>query len=59
MQAKINLQIDNPGKLSLHTNKGREFFLPGQIIRLEAKSNYTKIQTLYIFFSIQSNWWSL
>jgi two-component system, LytTR family, response regulator len=43
MQTNINHIIKHPGKLSLHTNKGKEFFLPGQIIRLEAKSNYTKI----------------
>jgi len=43
MQTKINSQSNNSGKLSLHTNRGKEFFLPGQIIRLEAKSNYTKI----------------
>ena len=43
MKTTINQQIINPGKFSLHTNKSKEFFLPGQIIRLEAKSNYTKI----------------
>ena len=29
--------------IKLPTNKGTEFFLPAQIIRLEASSNYTKI----------------
>jgi two-component system, LytTR family, response regulator len=34
--------------ISMHTNKGIHFFLPDHIVRLEAKSNYTKI-----FFSNQ------
>ncbi|MEP7106385.1 MAG: LytTR family DNA-binding domain-containing protein [Ferruginibacter sp.] len=43
MQTKIDPQKNNPGKLSVRTSKGKEFFLPGQIVRLEAKSNYTRI----------------
>lgn len=43
MQINHNQQIDSPGKLNLQTNDGRASFLPGQIIRLEARSNYTKI----------------
>lgn len=33
----------NPASLTLYTRVGREIFLPGQIIRLEAKGNYTKV----------------
>lgn len=43
MLKELNQHIDLPSRLSLHTNKGKQFFLPGQIVRLEAKSNYTKI----------------
>ncbi len=43
MKANISQQINNSGKLSLPTNNGKAVFLPGQIIRLEARSNYTKI----------------
>lgn len=43
MQTNFNQQLKDPGKLSLQTNNGKAFFLPGQIIRLEARSNYTKI----------------
>ena len=43
MQTTINQHINNPDKLRLQTKRGKEFFLPGQIIRLEAQSNYTKI----------------
>ncbi len=42
------MQINNNSIINLHLNKGIHFFLPDQIIRLEAKSNYTKI-----FFSNQ------
>jgi two-component system, LytTR family, response regulator len=42
------MQTNNHTTINLHTNKGIHFFLPDQIIRLEAKSNYTKI-----FFSNQ------
>jgi two-component system, LytTR family, response regulator len=37
------MQKNNDHPIKLPTNKGTEFFLPAQIIRLEAKSNYTKI----------------
>ncbi len=43
MPPTINQHINGPGTLGLHTHSGKEYFLPGQIIRLEAKSNYTKI----------------
>ncbi len=43
MQTINHQQTNSPGKLCLQTNEGRAFFLPGQIIRLEARSNYTKI----------------
>ncbi|MBC7890283.1 MAG: LytTR family transcriptional regulator [Ferruginibacter sp.] len=43
MQTKTKQLINTPGKLSLQTNNGKAFFLPGQIIRLQAQSNYTKI----------------
>jgi two-component system, LytTR family, response regulator len=42
------MQTNNHTTINLHTNKGIHFFLPDQIVRLEAKSNYTKI-----FFSNQ------
>ena len=37
------MQTNNHFTLGLQTTKGVEFFLPEYIIRLEAKSNYTKI----------------
>lgn len=43
MKTNTRKQIKSPVKLSLATNNGKELFLPGQIIRLEAKSNYTRI----------------
>ena len=36
-------QMDTPAILILYSSRGKEYFFPGQIIRLEAKSNYTKI----------------
>ncbi|CAN5771695.1 hypothetical protein BH11BAC3_BH11BAC3_05090 [soil metagenome] len=39
----INQRINHDGHLSLQTSDGKSFFLPEQIVRLEASSNYTKI----------------
>ncbi len=39
----LNQQINYSGRLTLQTNEGKLFFLPEQIVRLEARSNYTKI----------------
>ncbi|MEP6553444.1 MAG: LytTR family DNA-binding domain-containing protein [Ferruginibacter sp.] len=39
----INQQINHKGQLTLQTSDGKLFFLPEQIVRLEARSNYTKI----------------
>lgn len=43
METPLKKQPNNQGKLILSTSKGMVYFLPEQIIRLQAKSNYTRI----------------